>query len=176
MRPRIKSFFSYSHARLFLSEPNATQSKQHGFTLIELLLVIAIVGTLAAVAVPNYVTILNKSRNRQAISDLSINGTKLSDYLIDFGSLPDMLEEVGCNALHDPWGMPFQYLIILGKTKNEVQGKWRKDRFLVPINSDFDLYSCGRDGKSQSALTAKQSRDDIIRASNGDYIGIASKY
>ena len=48
-----------------------------------------------------------------------------------------------------------------------------KDRFLVPINSDFDLYSMGKDGKSQMPLTAKDSRDDIIRANDGAYIGLA---
>lgn len=162
--------------RFSLVKSGASTYNRQGFTLIELLLVIAIVGTLVAVAIPNYVTILNKSRNRQAIADLAINGTKLSDHLIDHGSLPEALEEAGCKVLHDPWGMPFQYLRILGQSIDEVRGQWRKDRFLVPINSDFDLYSCGLDGETTPALTAAQSRDDLIRASNGDFIGIASKY
>jgi general secretion pathway protein G len=49
----------------------------------------------------------------------------------------------------------------------------RKDRFLVPINSDFDLYSMGKDGESVPPLTAQKSRDDIIRANDGAYIGPA---
>ncbi len=52
----------------------------------------------------------------------------------------------------------------------------RKDKFLVPINTDFDLYSMGEDGKSVPPLTAKASRDDIIRANDGGYIGPASGY
>ena len=176
MRPRIKHSFLSSRTNLSQSQPNTIQNDQRGFTLIELLLIIAIVGTLVAVAVPNYVTILNKSRINQAIADIAVNGIKLSNYLIDYGSLPETLEEAGCNALHDPWGRPLQYLMILGKTKGEVKGKWRKDRFMVPINSDFDLYSCGLDGESVAPLTGKPSHDDIIRASNGDYIGLASKY
>ena len=176
MRPRFKFILSSSLARLSPSKPNATQYTQQGFTLIELLLVIAILGTLVALAVPNFVTALNKSRNKQAISDLAVNGTKISDYLIDFGALPDTLEQAECNVLYDPWKRPYQYLMILGKKKNEVQGKWRKDKFMVPINSDFDLYSCGRDGESIAPLTAKKSRDDIIRASNGGYIGLALKF
>ncbi len=52
----------------------------------------------------------------------------------------------------------------------------RKDRFLVPINTDFDLYSMGRDGKSTPPLTAAASRDDIIRANGGAYIGPAKGY
>ena len=47
---------------------------------------------------------------------------------------------------------------------------------MVPINTDFDLYSKGPDGKSATALTAKISQDDIIRANDGQYIGRASEY
>lgn len=35
-------------------------------------------------------------------------------------------------------------------------GGARKDRFLVPINSDFDLYSMGKDGQSVGPLTARK--------------------
>jgi general secretion pathway protein G len=46
----------------------------------------------------------------------------------------------------------------------------------VPINSDFDLYSMGEDGKSSPPLTAKSSRDDIVRANNGAYYGYGRDY
>ena len=52
----------------------------------------------------------------------------------------------------------------------------RKDRFLVPLNTDYDLYSMGKDGESTAPLTARQSRDDIIRADNGGFIGLASEF
>ena len=52
----------------------------------------------------------------------------------------------------------------------------RKDKYLVPINSDFDLYSMGKDGQSAAALTAKISKDDIVRANDGQYIGLAEAY
>ena len=45
---------------------------------------------------------------------------------------------------------------------------------MVPINEFFDLYSMGADGKSVSPLTAQASHDDIIRAYDGQYVGIAS--
>ena len=52
----------------------------------------------------------------------------------------------------------------------------RKDHRLVPINSDYDLYSMGKDGRSVSPLTARHSHDDIIRANDGDYVGLAKDY
>ena len=55
-------------------------------------------------------------------------------------------------------------------------GQARKDRFLVPLNSDYDLYSMGADGKSSSPINAKNSLDDIIRASNGSYVGLAANF
>jgi general secretion pathway protein G len=55
-------------------------------------------------------------------------------------------------------------------------GNPRKDHFLHPINSDFDLYSMGKDGDSVAPLTAQKSRDDIIRANDGGYYGVASNF
>ncbi len=55
-------------------------------------------------------------------------------------------------------------------------GQVRRDRFLVPINSDFDLYSIGKDGGSQAPFTAMDSRDDIVRANDGGYVGLASGF
>jgi len=101
--------------------------------------------------------------------------------------------------LLDPWGRRYQYLRLANPSDNgngngngngkgkgkgkgkdpkepKEQAKPRKDNFLVPINSDFDLYSMGPDGKSVAPLTAKHSRDDIIRANNGGYFGPASEY
>jgi general secretion pathway protein G len=46
----------------------------------------------------------------------------------------------------------------------------------VPINSDYDLFSVGLDGSSLAALTAIVSKDDIIRANDGGFIGLAANY
>jgi len=52
----------------------------------------------------------------------------------------------------------------------------RRDHNLVPINSDFDLYSMGPDGQSVKPLTGGVSRDDIVRANDGAFVGKASTY
>ena len=56
------------------------------------------------------------------------------------------------------------------------QSKPRKDRFLKPITSDYDLYSMGPDGKTKENLNAKESMDDIVRASEGAYVGLAADF
>ncbi|MBK7951599.1 MAG: prepilin-type N-terminal cleavage/methylation domain-containing protein [Deltaproteobacteria bacterium] len=57
-----------------------------------------------------------------------------------------------------------------------IMGEVRKDRFQVPINSDFDLYSSGPDGESRGPLSASVSRDDVIRANDGAYYGVAEEF
>jgi len=52
----------------------------------------------------------------------------------------------------------------------------RKDGKLVPINTNYDLYSFGKDSKSKAPLRAKDSHDDIIYANDGGYIGLASEF
>jgi general secretion pathway protein G len=155
-------------------------TEKRAFTLIEVLLIVAMIGTLVALLIPSYTNLLEKSRTNQAITDIIKISRELDEFLDDNGNLPDSLDELIQNAnpldLIDPWGNPYEYLVILGKNKSEVQGQWRKDRFLVPINTDYDLYSLGKDELSTPPLTAQASWDDIIRANDGRFIGLAHKY
>jgi len=76
----------------------------------------------------------------------------------------------------DPWGRPYVYLKFPPSKGKAPPGGARKDRFLVPINSAFDLYSLGKDGNSVAPLTAAASRDDVIVANDGGFVGLASNY
>ena len=145
------------------------------WTLFETIIAAAVMGTLLAVAIPIYTNVLNKAKIITAITDIAEVSRDLEDYLQDNGTLPENLDDIRPN-FQDPWGRPYEYLPILGKTKQEVDGVWRKDRFQVPLNSDFDLYSVGKDGVTGAPLTDSKSYDDIVRAANGGYIGTASKY
>ena len=144
-----------------------------GFTILELLTVIAIVGALSAIAIPAYTDYIERAKETRAIADILMLEKDIGAYEIINKTLPDSLDDVGRGSFEDPWGNPYRYLNF---AKAKGKGKMRKDRFLVPINSTYDLYSMGKDGKSSSPLTAKSSYDDIIRANDGGYIGPAFSY
>ncbi len=52
----------------------------------------------------------------------------------------------------------------------------RRDRFLFPVNSDYDLFSLGPNGRTAVSLGAVMALDDVLRANNGGYYGPASDY
>ena len=144
-----------------------------GFTVVELLIVVAIILTISAIAVPNLVAAIDQAKVARAIGDIHTIGTEIQEYDAMNGQYPNTLANIGYAWKLDPWGNPYQYLDfqdVSGK------GKMRKDRFLVPINTSFDLYSMGKDGQSVAPLTAPQSQDDIIWANDGSYIGPASNF
>jgi general secretion pathway protein G len=52
----------------------------------------------------------------------------------------------------------------------------RRDRYMFPLNTDYDLFSLGPDSRTAVALGDVVARDDVIRANNGGYFGPASEY
>jgi len=140
-------------------------------TLVELLLALAILGVLASIALPGLHDVIERARVARAIGDIRV----IQADLAGLDTLPSSLDAVGRGGTRDPWGRPYVYTRLAGAPRNVI-GQARKDRFLVPLNSDYDLYSVGPDGTSQPPITARASRDDVIRANNGGFIGRASRY
>ncbi len=151
-----------------------------GFTMIEMLIVMAIIGTLLAIALPMLRSALETARVARAIGDIGALQTDMASFEAGGTGLPETLADIGRGTLRDPWGTPYQYLNFHieegGGGKGSPPSGARKDRFLVPINSTYDPYSVGKDGKTVAALTAKASQDDIVRANDGGFIGLAVKY
>jgi len=142
-----------------------------GFTLLELMAVLAVGVVLCAFAIPAFNGYVERSRLTRAISDIGMISLHLYRWQLNTQRFPATLAEAGINFT-DPWGRAYEYTRVEGTPQNQL----RKDHNLHPINTDFDLYSVGPDGQTRKPLTAQDSRDDIIRANNGTYIGVAANY
>ncbi len=158
-------------------------SDDRAFTILELAVAMAIVTTLAAMGIPAFAAAFDSAYVAQAIGDIRTLQTEIMRFAVVMGKLPDSLNELGISDLVDPWGNPYAYLSFANAAKDQNwggseqgTGKPRKDRFLVPINSTYDLYSMGEDGETDEDLLADKSQDDVVRASDGSFVGLASKY
>ncbi|MDA0380624.1 pilin [Vibrio owensii] len=64
------------------------QKKQQGFTLIELMIVVAVIGVLAAIAIPQYQTYVKKGAAGAAYATATALKTNVEDYIAVNGTFP----------------------------------------------------------------------------------------
>ena len=160
-----------------LSSPHSVRRlplrAQVGVTLLELMLALGLLGILMAIAVPAYGGYVTRANNSRAAADIREISLRITQFELNNVSLPASLADIGADELRDPWDRPYEYLSFDGL---RGRGPVRKDGRLNPINTDYDLYSRGQDGQTATPLRARQSRDDIVRASNGRFVGVADDY
>jgi general secretion pathway protein G len=147
---------------------------RRGFTLVELAIALAILGVLGALTLSQYMAYIDRVRVARAVIELKDISAQLDPIAFEGGRLPTTLAAVGLGGRNDPWGRPYVYL----KIRDNPAGSFarRRDQFLVPVNTDYDLYSRGKDGLTNRVLTHPSSLDDILRANDGAFIGLAAKY
>jgi general secretion pathway protein G len=155
----------------------SAQRRAGGFTLLELMLVGAVAALLLAIAVPAYQSVMERQRIGRCSRDLMTLAMLIQKHRTANAFEPPMsLAELGDGApLKDPWGFDYRYLNFEADIPG-IEGRIRKDHNLHPLNTEFDLYSVGPDGRSTAPLTARASRDDVIWARDGGFIGVASDY
>lgn len=141
--------------------------------MLEILIVIAILAILISIAIPAYENYLDKKNITQAKADVLEIQVIIDRFYITNNRFPNNLAEIDENVRKDPWGNTYYYTNI-STVKNK--GSVRKDKNLTPVNSDYDLYSAGKDGLTSLPFTAKHSHDDIVRCNNGSFIGLAADY
>ena len=134
---------------------------------------VAIIAILTAIGIPSYRSYQKTAKVASATADIMTIASEINRYTTLNNIPPPDLAAIGMNAAIDPWGNPYVYLSFTGL---KGKGQMRKDKNLNPLNTLYDLYSKGADGQSKLPLTVPVSKDDVILAYDGNYIGLASNF
>ncbi len=133
----------------------------------------AIVATLLSIALPAYQKYSEAKDIALAKEEIVEISAAIDRYFAAQGRFPNSLADVSMHTKTDPWGNLYVYLNL---SDASYTGTPRKDGKLHPVNSDYDLYSLGKDGLSKPPFNNSKSKDDIVRANNGKFIGLAAEY
>jgi type II secretion system protein G len=138
--------------------------RQKGFTLIELLIVVAIIGIIAAIAIPNLLNAINRGRQKRTMADLRSVATALEAYSVDFNFFPR--SAITTITGYEP------YLTPTFIKRLPYNDGW--NRALIVINAadgtSYTLWSAGKNGNGVIAGGgAKTDFADAIVFSNGQF-------
>ena len=133
------------------------EPKTRGFTLVELLIVVAIIGLLAAIAVPALNAALQRARQKRTMVELRALATAVSSYATDYPFMP----KVGPGDAD----LLFPYLVPTYVRHLPAYDAWRNPIQYAADGLSYTVLSSGSDGIVQSAPPLGQTHtfaDDII--------------
>lgn len=117
------------------------KTNQQGYTLIELLIVIAIIGILAAMLIPNLLDAWDRSRQRATVAELHYWGLAVSAYHAEKGQFPP--EDAGTHMVTTVAPLVVPYTISVIRTTDH----WNNPLYYYTDgSSSYTVTSYGKDG------------------------------
>ena len=112
------------------------RTASRGFTLIELLIVVAIIGMIAAIAIPNLLNAIDKGKQKRTMSNLRAIGTAVEAYAVDNASYPNAATLPAIKAQIDP-------VFFNSMPLNDA---WSHAFQADSSSNSYTIYSQGKDG------------------------------
>ena len=132
-----------------------------GFTLIELLIVVAIIGIIAAIAIPNLLNAIDRGKQKRTMADMRSIGTAVESYAVDNNVYPVAATAAVLKGLVEP---------IYIKTMPTADG-WSNNFQVDSITTQYTIYSFGKDGAGNTCTAGTtQLFNDEICFINGQFL------
>jgi general secretion pathway protein G len=144
---------------------------QHGFTLAESLIAMALLAFGADAIVGGISGQLERTRIERAKQEIGQIESAIEGYRSRHHELPGSLTDLGSAAPLDPWGHLYEYVNF---DASGTVGQRNYDG--LPVNSEYDLYSRGPDGRTDADLWSETARDDVVRARDGSFVGSGADF
>ena len=129
-----------------------------GFTLIELLIVVAIIGIIAAIAIPNLLNAIDRGKQKRTMADIRSIGTAIEAYSVDNNSYPVASDAAALATVLQP----------IYIKKMPLQDGWNSPLVFTqgsPAGAGYTLSSTGKGGQVESSPAGGKTQDftkDII--------------
>jgi general secretion pathway protein G len=134
--------------------------RQKGFTLIELLIVVAIIGIIAAIAIPNLLNAINRGRQKRTMADIRSLATAIESYAVDWNFYPTA---TAVSELEP-------YLTPTYIRKLPARDGWNNAMVVDATSTAYTLQSYGKDNSgSYSGGVTTDFNEDIWYA-NGSFV------
>ena len=144
--------------------------KQSGFTLIELLIVVAIIGIIAAIAIPNLLNAIDRGKQKRSMADMRSLGTAVESYSVDVNFYPIQTSMASISSITAVTMGIEPIYIKLAPTKDGWGGLYYYGSDAAGSGSDYTIETYAKDKKASSGSKGSTSDFDCdIIFQNGTF-------